>query len=94
MQTLPANLVKNNRTPDFDQDSVPAGILSHHTLAEDVWGVINVTEGSLTYQILEPEIEEHQLDASHKGIVSPQTGHQVVVNGPVKFHIQFMKKED
>ncbi|HFD33242.1 MAG TPA: DUF1971 domain-containing protein [Gammaproteobacteria bacterium] len=93
MKNLPENVKVNNRTPDFDQDSVPAGILGRHTTAEDVWGKIVVTEGSLTYRILEPSVEEHQLDVDRYGVVEPQTAHQVEITGPVKFHVEFLKVE-
>lgn len=92
MKTLPNNLEFSHRTTEFDQNSVPAGILGRHTTAEGVWGKITVTEGSLTYRILEPGTEEQTLDETHYGVVTPQTAHQVVVTGPVKFHVQFFKK--
>lgn len=92
MRTLPGNMKETNRTADFDNNSVPAGILGRHTTAEGVWGKITVTEGSLTYRILEPKLEEHTLDPDHIGIVAPQMAHQLVIDGPIKFHIQFMQE--
>lgn len=92
MKTLPEKLTMHKRTPDFDQDSVPAGILGRHTTAQGVWGKIVVTEGSLTYRILEPSIEEHVLDAEQYGVVAPQDAHQVETSGPVKFHVEFYRK--
>lgn len=92
MKTLPDKLILHKRTPDFDQDSVPAGILGRHTTAEGVWGKIKVTEGRLTYRILEPGIEEHILDIDHDGIVAPQAAHQVEISGPVKFYVEFYRQ--
>lgn len=91
MKTLPENLKLHSRTPGFDQDSVPAGILGRHTTADGVWGKIRVTEGQLTYRILEPGLEEHVVDTEHVGIVAPQVAHQVEINGPVKFYIEFYR---
>ncbi|MDH3326379.1 MAG: DUF1971 domain-containing protein [Gammaproteobacteria bacterium] len=90
MNILPDTVTTTNRTPDFDQDNVPKGILGRHTTAKGVWGQINVTEGQLTYRILEPTVEEHVLDSDHRGVVAPQMAHQVEVTGPVKFHIEFL----
>ncbi len=91
MKSLPSNLAYHKRTSEFDQDNVPAGILGRHTTAAGVWGKIKVTEGSLTYRILEPELEEHLLKPDQQGVVAPQADHQVEINGPVKFHIEFYR---
>lgn len=92
MKTLPDNLAFHKRTPDFDQDNAPSDILGRHTTAEGVWGKIKVTEGNLTYRILEPALEEHVLDTNRAGVVAPQAAHQVEINGPVKFHIEFYRQ--
>jgi len=92
METLPEALTLHKRTPDFKQDSVPAGILGHHTTAEGVWGKIKITEGSLTYRILESEIEEIVLDVNQDGVVAPQVPHQVEVIGPVTFYVEFYRQ--
>ncbi len=92
MKTLPGNLNLYSRSLDFNQDNVPAGILGRHTTAEGVWGKIKVTEGSLTYRILEPDLEEHVLDVCRDGVVVPRAAHQIEINGPVKFHIEFYRQ--
>ncbi len=92
MKTLPANLNSHKRTPEFDENSVPKGLLGEHTTAKDVWGLIRVTEGSLVYRILEPEVEDILLDPSMAGVVEPQVVHQVIVDGQVKFFVEFYRK--
>jgi len=92
MKTLPDNLISHKRTPDFDQDQIPSGILGRHTTAEGVWGKIVITEGSLIYRVLEPSVEEYVLDSERHGVVTPQMAHQVVPTGPVKFHVEFFRK--
>lgn len=91
MKTLPTELTFHKRTPDFNNESVPAGILGHHKTADNVWGKIVVTDGSLTYRILEPSVEEHKIDASNFGVVAPQAAHQVEMHGPVTFYIEFYR---
>ena len=91
MKKLPEEALFQSRTPDFDQDTVPEGILGQHKTAENTWGKIVVTEGELTYRILEPNVEEHKLDIDHEGIVAPAVAHQVQINGPVKFHVEFFR---
>ena len=92
MKSLPFNLTYHQRTQDFDQDNVPMGMLGRHTTAKGIWGKIKVSEGSLTYRILEPEMEEYVLNKSQHGVVAPQAAHQVEINGPVKFHIEFYRQ--
>lgn len=91
MQTLPENIELQNRTSDFDQQSAPKGIQGLHTTAEGVWGKIVVSEGSLTYRIFEPELEERILNSEHYGVVAPQLAHQLEIDGPVIFHIEFYR---
>lgn len=91
MENLPFNVKLNKTTPVFNESSVPSGILGRHTTAEGVWGRIVVSDGQLTYRILEPNVEEHVLDTDHVGIVAPQKAHQVVLSGPVKFYIEFLR---
>lgn len=89
MQTLPPQLVHYKTTPEFNQDSVPAGLLRNHSTAVGVWGRIVVLEGSLRYVIEEPEREEHLLVPGTPGIVEPQVPHHVAPAGPVRFCVEF-----
>lgn len=91
MKKLPNNLTYQKSTPEFSHENVPHGILGEHRTAEGVWGKIKVIEGSLIYRILEPAVEEYELDAGREGIVAPQDAHQVEIKGPVKFHVEFYR---
>lgn len=91
MKELPTTAKPYKRTPEFTEQSVPAGLLGRHNTAPEVWGRIHVTEGSIVYRILEPEIEEHLLDSEHPGIVEPQIPHQVQIVGPVRFYVEFLR---
>ena len=89
MKTLPANVALYKSTPEFNQESVPAGLLRNHTTAANVWGRIVVHEGSVRYVIEEPETEEHLLVPGVPGIVEPQVAHHLVIEGPVRFCVEF-----
>ena len=91
MKSLPKRLNFQKRTPDFNHETVPAGILGQHKTASDTWGKIVVTEGSLTYRILEPNVEEHIISTENYGVIAPQLTHQVEMHESVKFHIEFYK---
>lgn len=91
MKSLPADVHHYKTTPLFDQDSVPAGLRRNHNTAAGVWGRIVVHEGSLRYLIEEPETEEHRLVPGTPGIVEPGVPHHVVVDGPVRFCVEFYR---
>ena len=92
MQTLPDNCISYKKTPVFDQDSIPAGLLRAHQTKAGAWGKIVVLEGKLLYRILEPTVEEHILDKHSHGVVEPQVLHEVSPQGEVKFYVDFHRE--
>ena len=93
MKRIPDNVVFYKRSPQFDQDTTPANILKAHTTKPGVWGRIVVTEGSLTYHIVEPEEEAHELRPGVAGVVEPTMKHYLRIDRPVRFHVEFLKEE-
>lgn len=89
MKTLPSNTAHYKTTPEFTQDTVPMGLQRNHTTSANVWGRIVVHEGSLRYVIEEPEHEEQLLVPGSPGIIEPQVAHHVVIDGPVRFCVEF-----
>ncbi len=88
MKSLPDNVVAYKRTPEFDQNSVPTGLLNNHQTKEGVWGKIVVMSGKLQYTIQQP-FEEIALDSNKYGVVEPTVLHQVKPIGPVRFYVEF-----
>lgn len=91
MERLPDEVVPYKRTPEFSQDTVPAGLLRSHTTREGTWARIQVLEGRLLYRILEPSIEEHVLSPDVPGIVAPGVRHEVAPSGEVRFFVEFLR---
>lgn len=91
MKHLPANVVAYKRTPEFTEDSVPAGLLHAHRTKESVWGKIVVLEGQLQYTILEPVNEVVILDEDTFGVVEPTIRHEVKPLDKVRFYVEFYK---
>lgn len=85
---LPPGLTAYRRTPVFDQDSVPAGLLRGHSTKAGVWALIHVLEGRLEYRILEPSASTILAPGS-PGVVVPQQLHEVKPLGPVRFFVEF-----
>jgi tellurite resistance-related uncharacterized protein len=80
------------RTPVFDQDSIPAGLLREHRTKPDVWALIHVLEGRLLYRILDPPGEQ-TLSPGTAGLVRPGQPHEVAPLGPVRFFVEFHADE-
>lgn len=82
------------RTPNFTENSVPAGLLADHSTKEGVWGLIHVTQGRLRYFITDPrrEPEQYVLDpGTEPGVVEPTILHRVEPMGSVEFQVEFLR---
>jgi tellurite resistance-related uncharacterized protein len=91
MKSLPEDVQAYSRTPEFSQDTLPAGLGKRHTTREGVWGRIVVLEGSLRYRILEQEPEEVLLGPEREGVVEPEVPHEVEPMGTVRFYVEFLR---
>ncbi len=90
---LPDGLSPYKRTPEFDAQSVPKGLLKHHTTKAGVWGRINVLEGRLLYVTEYPQPAEHELQAGQTAVVVPEMLHRVAPLGEVRFYVEFLTRE-
>ena len=91
MKELPANVPSYRKTPEFDESSIPRGLLKAHQTKEGVWGKITVSKGKLECKINDPETEIVILDKNRYGVVEPTILHEVKAIGKVKFHVEFYK---
>lgn len=91
MKSVPDTVRAYKRTREFDENSVPAGLLRAHTTASGVWGRIVVLEGTLRYRILSPEAEELILLPGRDGVVEPEVPHEVSPEGRVRFYVEFLR---
>jgi len=88
MAELPSGLTRYKQTPNFDEHSVPAGLLNQHATKAGVWAQIIVEQGRLEYTcargtfVLKPGVV---------GIVEPEHVHHVRPLGPVQFHVVFLR---
>jgi len=89
VKQLPHDVAPYKKTPEFDESSVPAGLLREHQTKESVWGKIVVLEGQLRYTINEPEVEVIVLDPNCFGVVEPTVRHEVKPLGKVRFYVEF-----
>ncbi|MDP4538507.1 DUF1971 domain-containing protein [Qipengyuania sp. DY56-A-20] len=94
-----ADLVRNletyKRTATFTQDTIPAGLLADHSTKEGVWGLIHLEEGKLRYLVTDPRrapTDEILTTETAPGVVEPTILHRVEPIGPVKFHVEFLRR--
>lgn len=89
MKTLPPNSVPYKKTDVFTDSSVPSGLLRAHSTKPGAWGKIVVLQGTLTYRILEPVVEEVRLSPGRFGVIEPTIKHEVVPTIGVRFYVEF-----
>eukprot|EP00545_Synedropsis_sp_CCMP1620_P002389 CAMPEP_0119003896 /NCGR_PEP_ID=MMETSP1176-20130426/826_1 /TAXON_ID=265551 /ORGANISM="Synedropsis recta cf, Strain CCMP1620" /LENGTH=113 /DNA_ID=CAMNT_0006955539 /DNA_START=184 /DNA_END=525 /DNA_ORIENTATION=- len=98
MKKLPSDVVKYSQVPQkgaFTANKIPKGLLKEHTTKAGTWGVINVSQGQLRYQINEPTESVHILDTDTRGIIEPQVKHHVAaLTDDVEFVVEFYRLPD
>jgi len=92
VKDIPETAESYKSTPEFNEDTVPPGLLKAHQTKQGTWGKINVNQGKLLYRILEPAIEEIVLSPSKFGVVEPTVLHEVLPQGKVSFHVEFFRE--
>ncbi len=90
MGEIPDHVVRYQRTPVFDEESVSEAWLCPHCTKRGVWARITVLEGRLRY-VFDETREERILDPDNPGIVEPRVRHFIRPMGKVKFYIEFYR---
>ena len=85
---LPTHFVAYRRTPEFSEQTVPAGLRKDHSTKVGVWAKIVVLEGRLRYRIEAPA-PDRELTPYQGGIVLPEVRHSVQPIGAVRFYVEF-----
>jgi tellurite resistance-related uncharacterized protein len=92
MDGLPSDLVAYRRSPEFDQNTLPAALQRQHSTKAGAWALIHVVEGKLLYRILDP-FGETVLEPGRPGVVQPEQLHEVHPIGPVRLFVEFFHRE-
>lgn len=88
---LPAHFVPYQRSADFDEETVPAGLLKDHSTKPGVWGLLNVLAGRLTYIVEPPLALEALIEAGQQAVIVPEVKHRVRPEGTVRFFVEFYR---
>jgi tellurite resistance-related uncharacterized protein len=85
---LPPGLARVRTTPEFTIDTVPAGLLGAHRVADDVWGVLRVFAGTVVF-VLEDSGVRRSLHADEAQVIEPGVLHHVEPSADARFVIEF-----
>jgi tellurite resistance-related uncharacterized protein len=96
---LPDGLELVRSTGEFDETSVPGGLLSAHRIASGVWGRLVVRAGALVFVVEDDpagaagastDVDERRTVSEGESVVIPPgLVHHVELVGPVAFRIEF-----
>lgn len=86
---MPEGFGPFKKTPEFDQETVPNGLLKNHATKAGVWAMIHVLEGKLKYYTDCLEGGELLLEPGKPGVVAAQARHRVQCIGPARFYVEF-----
>lgn len=89
-ETLPDGLIRSGGTPEFTQDTTPAGLRAAHALARGRWGLLQLLAGDLVF-VDETTGAGEQFSAPATRAISPEMQHHVRVSGPVICRIDFYR---
>ena len=89
---LPGDVVKYAETAIFTETTVPAKLTSVHDTKRGAWGKLVVREGSLDYVIPGPPQICERVEAGEFMIIEPEVKHRVEIIGPVRFQVEFYKR--
>jgi tellurite resistance-related uncharacterized protein len=91
---LPEGLVRARIAGPFDEATLPAGLRRAHRVADRTWGVLEVLDGQVDFEMAtEPRIEV-RLGAGARQPIPPGVPHQVTLVGPARVAVDFLVPPD
>jgi tellurite resistance-related uncharacterized protein len=91
---LPDRVHVVRSSPEWTEDTMPAGLRRRHRLVAGTWGQINVREGMLRFSMAtHPPLVRDLAGSEATQPIPPEVDHEVEPVGPVKFSIDFLAVE-
>ena len=87
--SMPPGLDLARTTPEFDEASVPGGLLAFHRIAAGVWGRLVVRSGAIGFQFEDDDTAVFTIVAGDTQVIPPERPHRVVPIGAVRFVVEF-----
>jgi tellurite methyltransferase len=87
---FPAAIRRVRSSPEWDERTVPPGLLRAHQLAAGTWGKLIVHQGALRFSLTgEPPVSVELVAGSPAQAIPPGVCHEVQPMGSVRFSIDF-----
>ncbi|WP_425323509.1 ferredoxin FdxA [Acidithiobacillus ferriphilus] len=86
-----APLEEYKRTPEFDREHIPAGLLHDHHTKAGVWGRIVILEGRLRYCLDDGSGRNWSLSPERPVWIPPDVPHHVEAADMVRFYVSFWR---
>ncbi len=88
---MPDGLVHSRTSPEFSARSVPAGLLRAHRLAEEVWGQLCVTSGTVEFSFEHDPAHPILVGTGEQQAIPPSVLHHGTPSVDAAFHIDFYR---
>lgn len=89
---IPDGFILARTTGEFDNDTVPAGLLKAHRVADSVWGRLVVRSGSVGFVFEDNHGAETMVHAGETMVIPPGRLHHVELDGPATFLVEFYRR--
>ena len=88
-QRLPDGLEHVRTTDTFDNDTVPAGLLRAHRVADGVWGRLIVRTGTVVFVFDDEQGHPIAVSAGGSVAIPPARPHHLELDAPATFAVEF-----
>ena len=86
---LPDGAKKVGSTPSMTEETVVKGILKNHLAPKGKYALVVVEEGTLKFVWEDDQDNILDADPDHPIVIYPDRFHHVVIEGKVKFRVEF-----
>ncbi len=90
---IPDGFTLTRTTDVFDNDTVPAGLLRAHRVADGVWGRLVVHAGVVRFVFEDTPNEAIAVAAGDAVVIPPARPHHVELDGVARFAVEFYRPE-
>lgn len=88
---LPEGLKLVRTTALWDEETVPAGVLAGHRVADGVWGQLVVRSGAVGFVFEDEPNVTIEVATDGRVVIPPGRLHHVVLVGPATFVVEFYR---
>lgn len=86
---IPSTALATGKVRSFNEQTVPAAILSEHSTGPGRWAKLTVESGSLSFVDLSGGSRSAELAAGDQHIIAPEAPHRLELHGAVEFTLRF-----